>query len=77
MATSPRPTRLFAGVAGARVRASSARDLAAQIVVRSGHGERAPAMRAAVHAAGGRVVGSAPGRRLVVQAAGAAPSGGR
>ena len=82
MATSPRPTRLFAGVliAVAACAASApggarAADLAAQIVVRSGHGERAPAMRAAVHAAGGRVVGSAPGRRLVVQAAGAGAVG--
>jgi len=82
MATSPRPTRLFAAVLIAAATCAAwapggarAADLAAQIVVRSGHGERAPAMRAAVHAAGGRVVGSAPGRRLVVQAAGAGAVG--
>ncbi len=70
MSSSLRLTPLLAVVlAGLLASSARAADPASQIVVRPTAGEGASALRAAVASAGGRVVGSAPGHRVVVQAA--------
>jgi serine protease len=76
MPSSPRLFSLLAallacGLGAAWAPSARAADPTAQIVVRSAAGQAPSALRAAVHDAGARVVGAAPGGRVVVQAAGA------